>query len=327
MGYHPDPMTPLDPLSPFHLGPWLVSPQLLEIRDGEEVRRLGQKVMAALVALARQRGQVMTKDALIGEVWEGAFTTDEAVAAVVYELRKSLGDDAREPRFVETIRGSGYRLVMKVSPWAGSSVEDSPLKGVPVESPSLEDQASERIPRRGPKRWLWAALGGLVVIVMAVFFLISREGAARSSEVDSMPAIRSLAVLPVSNFAAATSELGLADALADMLVADLDRMCPVDIASGLSVRGGPDRWSLDEVTAQLGVDAIVESSVLRSGDRVWIAVQLVETESGRLLWSRSYDRQGSDDLAILREVALDVASEVRARLPAEVSSDSPALAD
>ena len=137
--------------------------------------------------------------------------------------------------------------------------------------------------------------------------------------------IRSLAVLPVSTYGSGGSELDLADALTQMLTSDLAQACPLEVASGLSVRQDGGSWDLDRVESELGVDAVVEASVLRSADRYWISVQLVETGTGRLIWGASYDRQGVDSLRVLRDVALDVALQVSGKLPPELPPflDSP----
>lgn len=287
-----------------------------------------------LVALAKAEGGVVTRDELIRLAWDGAHTTDEAVAAVIYELRKALGDDARSPRYLETIRGSGYRLLVPVEwlpggmPPEGTASppepEESPGPGSPTAAPA-EVRAVDP-PRRGHRRGgLLLGAGILVLTAAATFFLGSSTSQGTG---DAGGEIRSLAVLPVSAFGPPASELGMAAALTDMLIADLDRVCPVDVAPGLAVRGGPDegasgRWRLDELSGELGVDAVVETFVLRSGDRLWISAQLVETGTGRLLWSGSYDREGPDDLALLREIALDVADEVSRLLEEPPDAGSP----
>ncbi|MCG8455045.1 MAG: winged helix-turn-helix domain-containing protein, partial [Holophagales bacterium] len=103
-----------DPSRAFRLGPWRVDPMLLRLEADDGRRKpVGKKVMEALLCLAARPGEAVTKDELVAAVWDGAFTTDEALTTLVYELRKALGDDARRPRFVGTIRGRGYRLLIE----------------------------------------------------------------------------------------------------------------------------------------------------------------------------------------------------------------------
>ncbi|MCB1033676.1 MAG: winged helix-turn-helix domain-containing protein, partial [Acidobacteria bacterium] len=319
----------------FQLGPWAVHPERHELsREGEQ-RRVGSKVMEVLCCLASEPGRVVAKDELVERCWDGDFTSDEALSAVIYELRRTLDDDARSPRFVETIRKRGYRLVAPVAELPsgpprqgegedpGSSPDLSASEAAEAAPAPLLEHPSGSSPRppattspaRVSRRWLTVAVGAAAAIALALFFSSLREPREATPQASAAaPEIRSLAVLPVSTFSAEGSELALAGALTDMLTSDLAQACPLEVAPGISVRQ-EGTWDLDRVASELGVDAIIEASVLRSGDRYWISVQLVETGSGRLLWGASYDRQGPEALTVLREVALDVALQVTRALP------------
>ena len=132
----------------FRLGPWTVQPALHRLCDGDTTCQVGHKVMAVLLLLAQEPGRVVRKDELIEAVWDGAFTSDEALTTVVYELRKALGDDARQPRFVETIRKGGYRLVAPVEPvaTADSPAVDSPAVDRAEVAPQVTEGVETEIP-------------------------------------------------------------------------------------------------------------------------------------------------------------------------------------
>lgn len=101
----------------FRLADWQVLPRLnLLVRERSEVR-LEPRVMDLLVYFARHAGEVVSKDEIIGAVWQGQFISDSALTRAVADLRKSLGDDARRPRFISTITKRGYRLIAPVT-WA-----------------------------------------------------------------------------------------------------------------------------------------------------------------------------------------------------------------
>lgn len=105
----------------FRLADWQVLPRLnLLVREGSEVR-LEPRVMDLLVYLARRAGEVVSKDEIVDAVWQGQFISDSALTRAVADLRKSLGDDARRPRFLATITKRGYRLVAPVA-WAEPQV-------------------------------------------------------------------------------------------------------------------------------------------------------------------------------------------------------------
>src|SRR5262249_37112264 len=83
--------------------------------DAPAAVQVEPKVMEVLVCLARRAGRVVTKDDLVREVWEGRFVSDDVVWRSVRELRRALGDEARDPRFIETIPKRGYRLLAPVA--------------------------------------------------------------------------------------------------------------------------------------------------------------------------------------------------------------------
>jgi len=106
----------------FHLGDWMVEPTLDRItRDDREVR-LRPRAMDVLTVLALSSGKLVTKNELIDEVWRTEHVGDHALTQVIAELRAALGDDARNPSFIENIPRRGYRLVASVIPTAESSV-------------------------------------------------------------------------------------------------------------------------------------------------------------------------------------------------------------
>jgi DNA-binding winged helix-turn-helix (wHTH) protein len=96
------------------------------------------KVMEVLVCLARRAGRVVAKDELVREVWEGRFVSDDVVWRSVRELRRALGDEARAPRFIETIPRRGYRLLAAVAeiPDNGAAAPVAPEPAASAPSPS-----------------------------------------------------------------------------------------------------------------------------------------------------------------------------------------------
>jgi DNA-binding winged helix-turn-helix (wHTH) protein/tetratricopeptide (TPR) repeat protein len=100
----------------FLVGEWQVAPPLNLLVRGDEQVRLEPRVMDVLVHLAERADEVVSKEELIEHVWKGRYTTDDVLSVAIYSLRKSLGDDARRPRYVETVSRRGYRLIAPVQP-------------------------------------------------------------------------------------------------------------------------------------------------------------------------------------------------------------------
>lgn len=131
-------------------------------------------------------------------------------------------------------------------------------------------------------------------------------------------AIRSIAVLPLENLTGRAEDEYFADGMTEMLTTELSGISALRVVSRQSVRAfkGSDR-PLRDVTELLGVDAVLEGSVLRAGDRIRVVVQLVRVEPEEHLWADAYDREMRDVFAMYSEISRAVSTEVTAKLTGE----------
>ena len=159
-----------------------------------------------------------------------------------------------------------------------------------------------------------AALATAVVALLALlaWFGWSRRNAA---QVAGEVSIRSLAVLPLENLSGNADHDYLADGLTEALIGDLARLQGLRVVSRTSVmRYKGATKALPEIGRELNVDAVVEGSVMRSGERLRVTAQLVHAATDRHLWAETYDRQFSDILSVQSEVAQAIAAQVRVSL-------------
>ena len=127
--------------------------------------------------------------------------------------------------------------------------------------------------------------------------------------------IRSLAVLPLDNFSRDPEQEYFADGMTEELIANLAKISSLRVISRTSVmRYKGARKPLPEIARELNVDAVVEGSVRREGERVRITAQLIHGPTERHLWTESYERDLRQVLALQSEVALAIAKEVKVRL-------------
>ena len=127
--------------------------------------------------------------------------------------------------------------------------------------------------------------------------------------------IRSLAVLPLENLSGETERDYFADGMTEALITDLAKIKALKVISRTSIMQYKGvRKPLPQIARELNVDAIVEGSVLRSGDRVRITAQLIHAGTDQHLWAESYERDLRDVLSLQNEVARKIASEVRVKL-------------
>jgi serine/threonine-protein kinase len=164
---------------------------------------------------------------------------------------------------------------------------------------------------------LAAGAGVLAVIAAFVLWRFAAPTETGSGEENAAaPDIRSIAVLPLDNYSGDPSQNYFAEGMTDALTADLARISAIRVISRGSAMqfGGDDRPSTPEIAKALDVDAIVEGSVFREGDRVRITAQLIDARADRHLWAESFERSSEDVLALQDEMAAAIAGEINVRL-------------
>ncbi len=267
-------------------------------RDEKEVH-LEPRVMSVLVYLAENAGRVVGKDELLREVWQGTFVEEIAVARSVSDLRRALGDDTQHPTFIETIPKRGYRLL------------------APVTAPS-PDHVSTPAPEHVRRRFALALSAILIACAGAVLVILLRREAPRVGE--TAPRIRSLAVIPLRTLSNRSEEKYFADGMTDALTSDLAQIHALRVVSGASLLRQNDRKAtVGEIVRKLSVDALLEGSVMRSGDDVRLTLSLVEP-GGSVRWSRTYLRPLRDVFSLQGDVARDVADNVQALVEPRVAA-------
>ena len=164
--------------------------------------------------------------------------------------------------------------------------------------------------------------------IRAALEAIEQNGNRRPSSVRlQLPAIRSVAVLPLENLSGVPEQEYFADGLTESLITALAKIGGLRVISRTSVMQYKHaQKTLPQIARELSVDAIVEGSVRRDGDRVRITAELIEGRTDQHLWTESYDRDLSDILALQSQVAAAIATEIRAKLsPSNESLPGSAL--
>jgi len=179
----------------------------------------------------------------------------------------------------------------------------------------------------GPRSHALKIAGGVAILLGVSAYLVARSGVMRPAwgarEAASEPrVIRSIAVLPLDNYSGDPSQEYFAEGMTDELTADLASISQLRVISRGSAMQfkGAHRPPTPEIARALGVDAVVEGSVLRAGDKVRITAQLIDARADRHLWAKSFERNSRDVLALQAELASTIAREIHVQLtPAEQS--------
>jgi Tol biopolymer transport system component/DNA-binding winged helix-turn-helix (wHTH) protein len=162
----------------FQIGEWTIQPSVNRLRRGDEAVRLEPKVMQVLVCLAEHGGEVVSRDDLIARVWPDVFVTDDVLHRAIRELRRILGDSSSHPRYIETIRKRGYRLMVPTA--AVDFGAGAPVTTASIAAPACPvsgDVTVTPVPVTVRSRWPFSfvAAGAAVSIVAAVLIVASRS--------------------------------------------------------------------------------------------------------------------------------------------------------
>ncbi len=301
-----------------------------ELRKNNRKMRLQNQPFQILVILLEGGGEVVTREEIQKKLWSEDTIVEfgHSVDTAMKKLRQALGDDADRPRYIETLPRRGYRWLVPVE-WVGTSAAGLPRTALagsqatdgasgnrqPAGVEQLRSQVpTERQPwhNRASRRWLLTAL---VCVVLGLGLVATVDPGTFKSWFQgptATPEIRSLAVLPLKNLSGDPKQEYFADGMTEELIADLGQVSALRVISRTSVmtyKGTKKR--LPEIARELGVDGVVEGSVVREGNQARITVQLIDARTDHHLWARTYVRDLKSVLELQGEVAQEVADAIR----------------
>jgi TolB-like protein/DNA-binding winged helix-turn-helix (wHTH) protein/Tfp pilus assembly protein PilF len=283
-------------------GAYEFNPYSKELRkEGMRVRLEGQPLEILEILLNRQ-GELITREELQKKLWPADRFVDfeHSLNAAVKRLRAALNDSADQPRYIETLARRGYRFVAPVGGFVAGLESEKPVL-VPGEL------ARALVGVRGQVLWLLAATA-VCVIGIAVWGW--RQWRNRPVA-PAVPAVRSLAVLPLENLSGDPSQEYFADGMTEELIGRLSMIHGLRVISRTSAMHFKNtQLSVPEIANRLGVDAIVEGSIMREGSRIRVHAQLIRGTTDEHFWSQTYDRELGDALALESEVVQSIARRV-----------------
>jgi TolB-like protein/lipoprotein NlpI len=231
--------------------------------------------MRLLVYLAGRAGQVVSVEDLLNEIWAGVIVTSDSVYQAVAALRRTVGDSSKDPKYIVTLPRRGYRLVAKVAPWSEAAVSSSSSPEPTLPQQTVATTATHPIARDPPP--------------------------ARSKRV-------SIAVLPFTDMSERKDQEyfgdGMAEEILDLLI-KIPGLAVIGRTSSFQFKGRSE--DLRVIGTKLNAAYVLEGSVRKSGDRVRVTAQLVDTQDGVHVWSEKYDRSVGDVLRLQDAIAAAVA--------------------
>jgi TolB-like protein/DNA-binding winged helix-turn-helix (wHTH) protein/Tfp pilus assembly protein PilF len=309
-------MEPFRAPSVVRFGTFEVSFQSGELHRAGMKIRVQQQPMRLLEILLERPGEIITREELRSRVWPhqdfGDF--DQAVNIAIGKLRNALGDSAENPRYIETLPKRGYRFIAEVSVVDVEGIKRPESTAADLRSEEFERQFQDTGLSTAPKRRWWSSSRVIVALVLVSILSILAVSLFRSRS-HTPTAIRSLAVLPLDNLSGDTSQDYFADGMTDELITDLAQIGALRVISRTSVMAYKGvRKPLPEIARELNVDAVVEGTVLRSGEQVRITAQLIQARADRHLWADSYEGNLRDTLALQKQVARSIAQQIQVKV-------------
>jgi len=275
---------------PIRIGDLLLDPRQRSVWRGDEKIQLPRLSFDLLLCLARHAPAVVSMDQLLTEVWGDVVVGDETVKQRVSMLRQSLRETGDEPKYLESVRSIGYRLIPSVS--AADAAETQTFQN----------------------RWIWPGIALVVAFSLAMFLM---NGNPEKETLEEESRLWSVAVLPFEDISPNADKAYFSDGMHEELITQLSHIPTLGVTSRTSVLPyrAADK-SVAEIAAELDVNLIIEGSVRHSDEQIRITIQLIDATSDVHLWAETYDRplRVSDIFAIQSDVADKVAAALQIEL-------------
>jgi TolB-like protein/DNA-binding winged helix-turn-helix (wHTH) protein len=274
----------------FRLGPWRIDPGACEISSAAGTAHVEPRTMAVLCHLAGRAQQTVSREELLDALWKTRYVVDDALTRCISQLRQQLGDDPRNPRFIQTVPKLGYRLLVAPEP-------------IEPERP-FEAGVAAAVPPPAPP----ARRRHMVYIAVAIILIFAAAAGWWRGEHRNAAREPSIAILPFVVVGDSPDARTVADGMTEDLIQLLATVPHMRVASRTSSYYFNDRPAdVPTIARALDVDHILEGSVRRAGDRVVVKAQLIDARSDLHVWAQEYDRALHDIFDVQKEIAVAVA--------------------
>src|SRR5579863_1572446 len=297
------------PTTRLQIGDWHVDPASGEISRQDQTTRLEVRAMRLLLCLADRPGEVVSIDELLNRGWGDVAVSSDSVYQAMTSLRRQLGDDAKQPKYIETVPRLGYRLVAKVRR----------LPNAQERQPALPNPGKASSPAPGASRMragLAVAIAAGVCAALAILSLLHSGNSSVSASPQTTAAAqqpeKSIAVVPFLDLTEGMVEETFADGMTEELIDKLSKIPELMVPSATASFYYKGRQTpVADLAKNLGVIYLLDGSVRKSGSRVRVAARLIRADNGYVMWTETYDRPFDDILWVQDDIASKVTAALR----------------
>ena len=303
----------------YEFGRFSLNPRERRLLFDSDPVLLTPKAFDTLAALVERSGHVVTKDELMQIVWPDSFVEESGLTRNISVLRKELDRTPGGKELIETVPKVGYRFSSPVTQRTEQKARTGEEAG---ESETPKTRAWEAAhPPNGGRRWpaLFMVGAALLVLVGVGIAYRYRLGTGHPADANS-DQLRTLAVLPFKPLAGA-DDANLQVGIADALISKLSNLKQLTLKPTSAVR----KYSGSGVDPQaagreLGVEAVVDGSIQRDGERVIVTVQLVRVQDGSSVWAQRFEDRTTDVFTIQDVIAERIVSALQIKMDADEQS-------
>ncbi len=302
-------------------------------KDGKSLS-INPKTFDTLIALLKNKNEVIGKDKLVEEIWNGVAVSDDSLTQQISQLRKLLGDNPNEHKFIATVPGIGYKFVAdvnKIQPSNGnghSATKTNFLRNgkidIASDAPTLSDEnlpekESQKYRRKSDKFtfarkkiWIAAAVFSILGLAAVLFWQNYKP-----EKINAL-GVKKIAVLPFQAVTQDDSTNSLKEGMTDTLVSRLSRIDEIIVLSStITASFEKSNQTPSEFGKTIGADAVLEGQVQKNGEQMRVTVQLIRSGDGKVLWSEEFLNQFTDIFEVQSTIAYKIAQALSLELSDE----------
>jgi DNA-binding winged helix-turn-helix (wHTH) protein/TolB-like protein/Tfp pilus assembly protein PilF len=280
---------------------------LLRLPQGETVA-VTRKAFQVLLLLVENRGELVSKDDLMAKVWQDSFVEEANLTQTISVLRKTLGENPNEHRFIVTESGKGYRFVAQVRESGGDEAGSEEKQAAPVAAAATAAQGSNY-----RKIYLPVFAVVLAVCLIAAAYSFWNRNDPQISPPPLAKEVRSIAVLPFKNIGLVNTQPDSEDQLlgigmADAVITKLSHVKSIVVRQTRSVMRYADATpDVVKVGREINVDSVLEGNIQKVEGRIRVSVRLFRVSDGALIWAENFDERDADIFVLQDSISEKVA--------------------
>ncbi len=282
-------------------------------RSSGELVPLTPKAIELLLVLIQNKQRILSKDELLETIWGDSIVEESNLSQTIFVLRKALGENTKEPRFILTVPNRGYQFIASVRELGTENkiLDEEFLSELPNVTSDSEAQISNSKSQISNRKFQIKWLAILLVLLLA-FGIYWFYPAAKPVTVSD---VKSIAVLPFEDLSQEQTEKYLGVSLGDALVNKFSELKQITVRpTRTTLKYAASRENVQKIGRELQVDAILDGRIQRAGERLRVSVQLIRTSDNTTIWTESFDDDFTNFFAVQDSISRKVAASLAVRM-------------